>query len=303
MGVAIIAITACHLTQLYSVVPFIRFGSIGVEIFFFLSGMGLVYSYRRNNSPIQFYGRRALRILPSYYIVLFLSAALYGASIICWKNVLMFGMFRWFISTICLYYLLFPLYMAVCRKVPPIVAYFFICCAVAVCFVWLRTWVSPNWFARAPVFFLGCLCVQSEKCANCTKTWMLVSLPALSLFGLCNMQREVFEGIGVLALERTLMTPGICLVLAWLLAKCDKLSWGRLIMQCLGIYGMFSLEVYLLELNVREEVLRCLGEGYWPLNFILVLPLAAVVYWLSKGVKLAFRRKPAGVPQSEHPQP
>lgn len=303
MGLAIIAIVACHLSQLYPVVPFIRFGSIGVEIFFFLSGMGLVYSYRRNSSPIQFYGRRALRILPSYYIVLLLSAAVYGASVLCWKYVLMFGMFRWFISTICLYYLLFPPYMALCRKVSPYVVYLLICCVVAVCFACLRHWISPFWFARAPVFFLGCLCVQSEKCANSTKAWMLVALPSLVLFGLCNLQREVFEGIGVLALVRTLMTPGLCLALAWLLAKCDKQSWGKPVMWCLGIYGMLSLEVYLLEQNVRHAVHLGLGVDYWPLDFILVLPLAAGVYWLSKGVKLAFCRKPAGVPPSGHPQP
>lgn len=303
MGLAIIAIVACHLTPLYPVAPFIRLGSIGVEIFFFLSGMGLVYSYRRNSSPVQFYGRRALRILPSYYIVLFLNAVFYGASVFCWENVLMIGMFRWFISTICLYYLLFPPYMALCRKVSPFVVYFFICCAVAVCFACLQPWISPNWFARAPVFFLGCLCVQSEKCADSAKAWLLIAIPALILFGFCNMQREVFEGIGVLALLRTLITPGLCLALAWLLAKCDKLPWGRPVMWCLGVYGALSLEIYLWEPSVREEVFRSLGEGFWPLNFILVLPLAAGVYWLSKGVQRVFRRKPAGVPQGGSPQP
>lgn len=44
-------------------------GSIGVEVFLFLSGMGLYYSLkkRKDNSIINFYKRRFKRLLPSFY--------------------------------------------------------------------------------------------------------------------------------------------------------------------------------------------------------------------------------------------
>lgn len=94
MAVAIFGVIACHLMQLYPIVPWIRFGSIGVEIFFFLSGMGMVFSYRRNSGIACFYGRRALRILPSYYIVLLLAAVISGWHLLNLTNILLLGSFR-----------------------------------------------------------------------------------------------------------------------------------------------------------------------------------------------------------------
>lgn len=208
MAVAIFGVIACHLAQLYPIVPWIRFGSIGVEIFFFLSGMGMVFSYRRNSGIACFYGRRALRILPSYYIVLLLAAAISGWHLINWTNILLLGTFRWFIGTICLFYLLFPLYMACCKRVSPYVVYAAVCCLVAVCFLYLQPWIPMRWFARAPVFFLGCLCVQSERILSHRAAWVLVAVPSLILFGLCHMQRGFYEGIDLLTLFRTLFTPG-----------------------------------------------------------------------------------------------
>ncbi len=43
--------------------------SVGVEIFVFLSGMGLYFSFEKNNNLAQFYKKRYLRILPAYIIV------------------------------------------------------------------------------------------------------------------------------------------------------------------------------------------------------------------------------------------
>lgn len=43
--------------------------SVGVEIFVFLSGMGLYFSFKKNNNLAQFYKKRYLRILPAYIIV------------------------------------------------------------------------------------------------------------------------------------------------------------------------------------------------------------------------------------------
>ena len=45
------------------------FGSIGVEVFVFLSGVGLYYSFSNNNNLSAFYKKRFLRIMPAYLIV------------------------------------------------------------------------------------------------------------------------------------------------------------------------------------------------------------------------------------------
>lgn len=295
MGIAILAIILCHLSQLYPVMPWIRFGSIGVEIFFFLSGMGLVFSLRRNGNVLQFYGRRALRILPSYYLVLFLEALLIGGAVLCWPSLCLYGQFRWFIGTICFFYLLFPAYMALCRRISPVWVYTAMCCVVATCFLFLQPWIEPRWFARAPVFFLGCLCVQEEHILSHKRTWMLAALAALALFGYCNSQRDLYEPLGVLALLRTLFTPGCCLLLAWCFKQCEKVRVGRALMLCVGVYGVLSLEVYLLEGTVRPLVNWYLGVGYWPLEYVFILPLAYAVNWLSKRIQGLFKRKDAAI--------
>lgn len=45
------------------------FGSVGVDIFVFLSGMGLFYSLSKNSSIPSFYKRRLRRVLPAYLII------------------------------------------------------------------------------------------------------------------------------------------------------------------------------------------------------------------------------------------
>ena len=290
MGIAILAIILCHLSQLYPVMPWIRFGSSGVEIFFFLSGMGLVFSLRRNGNVLQFYGRRALRILPSYYIALILEAAVLSPAVLGWRSLCLYGGFRWFIYTICLFYLLFPAYMALCRRISPFWVYAAVCCIVAACFLFLRPWIEPRWFARAPVFFLGCLCVQEEHILSHKRTLVLVASVALALFGYCNLQRDLYEPLGVLTLLRTLFTPGCCLLLAWCFKQCERVCFGRALMMCVGVYGVLSLEVYLLEGTVRPLVNQYLGVAYWPLEYVFLLPLAYAVNWLSKRIQGLFKR-------------
>ena len=45
------------------------FGSVGVDIFLFLSGMGLFFSMAKNSNVPSFYKRRLKRILPAYLII------------------------------------------------------------------------------------------------------------------------------------------------------------------------------------------------------------------------------------------
>ena len=52
--------------------PFLRFmkktGNLGVDIFLFLSAIGLYFSFSKNERVIDFYKRRMLRILPPLFL-------------------------------------------------------------------------------------------------------------------------------------------------------------------------------------------------------------------------------------------
>ena len=77
MGMAIIMIMLCHTTLFfepiiirkiyYEVKTFLK---IGVDIFFLLSGLGLYYSFSRDENVGRFYLKRFYRILPTYISII-----------------------------------------------------------------------------------------------------------------------------------------------------------------------------------------------------------------------------------------
>ena len=72
MGFAIIWVFMLHSGVTGNVIwDAIRFyGWAGVDIFFFLSAIGLCFSLRKDNSTLAFFKRRAKRILPTWFFVL-----------------------------------------------------------------------------------------------------------------------------------------------------------------------------------------------------------------------------------------
>lgn len=94
-----------------------RIGFFGVDIFFLLSGMGLIYAIEKG-SLISFYSRRIERVYPAFFI-----SGLLHSLTMAWtateflKKVLLYDFFfvkidsiLWFVPAIIVLYLLFPLY-------------------------------------------------------------------------------------------------------------------------------------------------------------------------------------------------
>lgn len=126
-GIASVMIVFHHLTvrgsgnPLADIYMFLRLlGAMGVDLFLFLSGIGLVYSYEKNKSLKEFYVRRCKRILPAYLFIVFpfylwkdcivgknglLVLAEHLFLVQFWKE----GAGDWFIAAIFILYALFPL--------------------------------------------------------------------------------------------------------------------------------------------------------------------------------------------------
>ncbi len=124
---AIIIIIFCHTSmnfgdglpgRIYAVTK--AFGQMGVDIFLFLSGMGLWFSYHNDSSASSFLKKRFARLLPAYVMVtlpwfMLSDIILHGSvseflldfsTLAFWLNG---SITEWFIASILLLYLLYPL--------------------------------------------------------------------------------------------------------------------------------------------------------------------------------------------------
>lgn len=173
MGVAIIWIMLFHsgidapdnfvLRAIWYI--FVNFGGgCGVDLFFMLSGYGLVYSASKLSSSrewIPWIGKRLKRIVPSYLIVAVMYYMLCDQ--LSWYNLLQLSFLLdgvrdfWFIPAIIICYLFFPLVFGSCKKYG-----FRICCTVYVLLVLLGSVVLahylPDYFCKTEIFLLRIPC-------------------------------------------------------------------------------------------------------------------------------------------------
>lgn len=126
MGIAALAVVACHFHSYLAsgiVGRLLGEGFIGVDIFIFCSGFGLVTSWRKSDSILEFHKKRIKKILPTFMIITplvllfctYLGTIDYGfkdwllvlTSLGYWIGTDTF--FEWYTPAILVLYLAFPL--------------------------------------------------------------------------------------------------------------------------------------------------------------------------------------------------
>ena len=206
MGLAMIAIVLFHVS-LPRLSPFYglwRMGNIGVDVFLFLSGVGLWYALTGNKSLKRFFSRRYLRIYPTWFLV----ACLYyvprfwqgqhgwkqvidlaGDVLVNWDFWLQNELTFWYIPATMMLYLLAPAYV---RLVSRHSAYRWLPVLMIVWCVAVQ-WVSPIhdavghieiFWSRVPIFFIGINCgalVKQGLTISPQSVWFLVAAAVLSL--------------------------------------------------------------------------------------------------------------------------
>ncbi len=126
MGFAILLVVVYHIVGRfhihgYGIAHVLGKGYVGVDIFLFLSGLGLCYSCTKN-SLSQFYKNRFIRIIPLFVIVATIHSIVYQVTE---GNLSIWGYFcnittlsyygigghyvNWFISALLIFYIFFPL--------------------------------------------------------------------------------------------------------------------------------------------------------------------------------------------------
>ena len=310
MGIAMLIIILFHVDLARSDMFFglRRMGNLGVDMFLFLSGIGLWFSWMKTPSYRHFYFRRLIRIYPAWLII----ACLYylprlhvhdAASLVNligeigfnWNFSLHDELSFWYIPAIMMLYLFAPPYIELIRRhsvyrwLP----------VVMIMWCILVEWVTPIhhavghleiFWSRVPIFFIGINMgemVRRKRTIDGQGIWMLIIMFVMTSVS-CFFLEQERHGQFPLFVERMLYIP---LTITFILI-CNRVlrRTPKWVNGALAFVGSLSLECYLIHLHFVLDYLPK-AWSYWPTFLACVvatLPLAwvlsKIVDWIAKKI-------------------
>lgn len=290
-------------------------GFCGVDIFLFLSGMGLTYAIQKSSLPMFYYKRIKRLIIP------FLFMAILRACLEHWNTQTFFLNFfgvnfyiksiysyLWFIPAILTLYLFFPLYYFFFSKAKSKLVF-----TTGVIGVWFiltlifATIIRPDMFGftnRIPIFVIGILIgyYQQHKSFEFTIGTYLVLLIFLGI-GIYLSVKTNMEKMPLLIPSANNCLPNCLITISssCLFAKFfDILSnkvkvLAKILLGFLGIFGMISLEFYCVQEFVGGKLMPLLFNKFsnFATNMIILAAVtvsAFVLYFISKYIFIGIER-------------
>ncbi len=288
-----------------------RMGNIGVDMFLFLSGIGLWFSWAKTPSVKHFYLRRFVRIYPAWLIIaaLFYIPSFHGGSTWSWINLFGELFFNWgfwlhdelnfwYIPAIMMLYLFAPPYMELIRR-HPIYRWLPV---VMVMWCILVQWVTPInhvvghleiFWSRVPIFFIGINMgemVRRKQTIDGQGIWMIFLMFVMALASSIFLEQEK-HGQFPLFIERMLYIP--LTVTAILILNRVFRRLPERANYCFRFVGALSLECYLIH---QHFVLAYIPQSlsYWPtflLCLVITLPLAWILQKITQVIQRAVEKR------------
>lgn len=246
-------------------------GYCGVEIFLFLSGMGLVYAICKQNLKT-FYIRRFLRVYPAFFLWFTISTLIRSDKMslsdyigrLCfysnWAEDLL--AYKWYIPAIFMFYLWFPLYYKILKKQKkPIFFTFALIGIESSVIVLFYHNIREDLFLflnRIPIFILGVLCGHlckemsddstAEYCMK-KKGWILTGVIGV-IFLAVSFYFHAEKGLSSLGqslknIVNMFLAVLICFGCAKGFGALEKNRYMNIVRDCLSFLGIYSLEFYL----------------------------------------------------------
>lgn len=307
MGFAILWITLYHTTFVFYI-PIISeikwLGYAGVEIFFFVSGIGLFFSWHQTPSIIFFYKKRFLRIFPIHIFItiIFTSIAIYlykyDISLLFYSiTTLGFWIKKgdiltspWFISAIVFLYFITPLFLKYFQSKILIASI-----SVSLISIVITILISGTDFnylqiftARVPSFFLGlyigCLIIRNRKISF----YYVIILYAMLIIGISSIvwilhntgKGYGFIRFGFIWFPLIFTTFPTCMLLSIIYQKFTP----HIVTTILTFCGTYSLVIYL----YHEKILflfayhtKMTGSQQ---NILAIIIAFIVGYFTQKGI-------------------
>lgn len=276
MGGAIILIMLCHTNfyfeneMLKSVYyRLIEFCKVGVDVFFFMSGFGLVFSIHNDSNRVNFYKKRFLRVLPTYFTVILLWGAfaitisLEQANGYWWKYSLISfftngEMAAWFIAAIIVLYLLFPLIYKPQKlhnhaKVRSNIYIYIFAGCIYFCSMLIALQgndavmksINEAFTVRIPSFLAGILLGDAVK-SNAVLRWsskhvLVLSTVSMILYVINARYNSICERWA----ERVLFLPVAFCIIWWTVVLLNRVNHSSIFYRTLSLLGGITLEIYL----------------------------------------------------------
>lgn len=281
-----------------------RMGNIGVDIFLFLSGMGLWFSWTKQPSFRHFYLRRFLRIIPAwlliaslYYIPDYLNLEitghrghstnfidLIGDITINWDFWLHDELTFWYIPAIMFLYLVSPLYMSLIIKHPiyrwlPVMMIMWCILVQYVTPIHEAVGHLEIFWSRIPIFFIGiniAAAVKRKETMDGASIWMIGLMFIMALAASIFLEQEK-HGQFPLFLERMLYIP-LTVTTILLLNRVFRRT-PTAVNKAFKLVGALSLEAYLIHDHFVLEYIERNNWTYWP-TFLVTTAITLVLAWL-----------------------
>lgn len=277
-----------------------QMGNIGVDIFLFLSGMGLYYSFLKDSRILRFYYKRIIRVVLPFILLcipymtyllasgrITVSGYFYDITTIGYWTGKSEGTDPWYVPAVLALYLIYPLIYKIlfCRERGSFVRCL-ILLAVSVG-VTLALWQFSRGYLyshfdkllpRVTVFILGCWCGKPIKEKKSYTPWLLLLAMTVVFFAYPLYTRAILSPSG------GPKTPwfryygsltGVMMV--FLLAVFFEIFSSIRLDRFFAFFGAFSLEIYLVHIEARNWYMHSAYYGVRPLRDYSLLALGALV--------------------------
>lgn len=279
----------------------LRMGNIGVDIFLVLSGISLFYAFSKDGHVLKFYYKRLVRILIPFLII----AGIYLAylNFIRTQNVTAFflnlstiaywigfrqGVSFWYVPTILVLYILYPLihmfiYMRKNGKLIRCIVLMAAAIGISILLYYVIPAGAPTRdfymisIPRFAIFIFGCYFGHIVKEERNIPAWLIV-VAMLVVFAAFPLYSEtVFRGLfyryyGSLTgfMLAVLMSQFAVLISS---IKLDKFF---------GFFGNISLEIYIAHIALRNLLMRTgyYNENHIWLKYLIVFAAATLIAWV-----------------------
>ncbi|MCM1065633.1 MAG: acyltransferase [Eubacterium sp.] len=284
-------------------------GFFGVDIFLFLSGIGITYSLEKSKNVLFFYYKKIKRIIIPFVLVGILNCWSEGwTSAQFWKNILCVSFYKtsiysclWFVPAILTLYFFAPLYYRLFTRASGKVRFTF--CALVIwllCTLYVRDTLRYDMFGftnRIPIFLIGILAgwfIQNSDMVFDGLAW--VGMALTFLLGIYLAYLTNYADMYILVPTSNCCLPNIFLavstsflfvgILSFLCGKRYCRPLGKGLVGIFSFFGKFTLEFYCVQEWLLARLLPRISQyGNVVANmilFVVITTAALLLYYLSR---------------------